>query len=267
MPIDDDDDYWAARMNMSSADYAAIRDQAEQNARDAYDADTRAMAAGDDVADGRADDGGGVDKFATGVQAQMGRLMAQRIAAVDSGDGAGLPLRGMLPPTLPGPVPEPPPGCIVWPLPGHTQINTRKPAIQQGNGDFGWVRTNDDGSPRRHQGLDITAAPGTPVLAAHGGRTSRADSTDPNYGKRIRIEGPAGLATQYAHLSEFGVKPGDPVVAGQLIGWTGTTGNAAKSATKPGGDPHLHFEVIDRGQHVDPRSKLCPPTPPTDNDE
>jgi len=126
MPIDDDDDYWAARMNMSSADHAAMRDQAEQNARDAYDADTRAMAAGDDVADGRADDGGRVGKFATGVQAQMGRLMAQRIAAVDSGDGAGLPLRGMLPLTLPGPVPEPPPGCIVWPLPGHTQINTRK---------------------------------------------------------------------------------------------------------------------------------------------
>ena len=246
MPIDDD--YWTMRMGMSSADLGEMREQAEQNARGAYDADTRAMAASGGGGMNPAEPDGG-DRLRAGVEQQMKQLVADRV-------GGGAQLRGMIPPLKPTTLP---PGCIAWPLVDHSAINVRKGAIQQGDGNFGLVRHNDDGSPKMHWGLDITAPPGTPVLAAHGGKVSRADETDANYGKRVRIDGAQGLTSQYAHLSDFDVKPGQVVAAGQRIGWTGTTGNAAKSANKPGGDPHLHFEVYDGGKRVDPRSKLCPP--------
>ena len=90
---------------------------------------------------------------------------------------------------------------------------------------------------RRHEGIDIFAAKGTPVLAATEGIVLRLEET-PVGGKVVWVLGPAGHHHYYAHLDSFGtVRPGDRIRAGTLLGYVGNTGNAR---TTP---PHLHYGV------------------------
>jgi peptidoglycan LD-endopeptidase LytH len=96
---------------------------------------------------------------------------------------------------------------------------------------------NDWGQPRSggrtHQGTDILASQGTPVVAAQSGSLSL--SSNSLGGISAYVYG--SDMTYYAHLSGYaGVPSGASVSAGQVIGYVGNTGNAA------GGPPHLHFE-------------------------
>lgn len=99
-----------------------------------------------------------------------------------------------------------------------------------------------------HAGLDFTARPGTPVQAAAGGvviyAAYRAD-----YGNTIEINHGDGYVTRYAHQKELKVATGDIVKRGQTIGTVGATGRAS--------GPHLHFEVLKNGRHVDPRRYIA----------
>ncbi len=91
-------------------------------------------------------------------------------------------------------------------------------------------------SGRLHEGIDIMAPRGTKVLSATEGLVS--DLRDNNLGgKVIWILGPAGTWHYYAHLDAHkrGLKVGDYVKAGDLIGYVGNTGNARHTA------PHLHY--------------------------
>jgi murein DD-endopeptidase MepM/ murein hydrolase activator NlpD len=99
---------------------------------------------------------------------------------------------------------------------------------------------------RAHDGIDISVALRTPVIAAVSGTivdpAKRWKPWDPaRYGNILVIAsdepGSAGYMVLYAHLSRAYVKIGDHVTRGQRIGLTGNTGNAA------GTPPHLHFEV------------------------
>jgi murein DD-endopeptidase MepM/ murein hydrolase activator NlpD len=96
-----------------------------------------------------------------------------------------------------------------------------------------------------HNGVDLVAPTGTPVLAAASGTVVGA-APNAGYGNWIRIEHAQNLATFYGHLSAFapGVSAGAKVQRGQVIGFVGNTGRSTGA--------HLHFEVINNGQAIDP---------------
>jgi len=96
-----------------------------------------------------------------------------------------------------------------------------------------------------HKGIDWAAPVGTPVVAAFDGTIAAAGNGN-GYGNVVRISHPGGLETRYAHLNAFadGIKAGVAVTAGTLIGYVGTTGQST--------GPHLHFELWENGEAVDP---------------
>jgi murein DD-endopeptidase MepM/ murein hydrolase activator NlpD len=93
---------------------------------------------------------------------------------------------------------------------------------------FGWPRSGG----RTHQGTDLIAAFGTPVVAAHPGVVSHSSSSLGGIQAYVRASG--GTYTFYAHLSSYSSASGS-VGAGTVIGYVGSTGNA-------GSTNHLHFE-------------------------
>jgi murein DD-endopeptidase MepM/ murein hydrolase activator NlpD len=99
-----------------------------------------------------------------------------------------------------------------------------------------------------HQGTDIMAPMGTPLVACERGIVSKI-GTDSLGGNKLWLKGESGTFYYYAHLSRFadGLRDGQLVDAGTLIGYVGDTGNAQ------GGAPHLHFEIHpDGGAAVNP---------------
>ena len=94
-----------------------------------------------------------------------------------------------------------------------------------------------------HEGLDFTADPGTPVMAAADGVILTA-GYHPDYGNVIDIDHGDGLVSRYAHLSRIDVKGGALVKRGGQIGALGSTGRST--------GPHLHFEVRMLGVAQDP---------------
>lgn len=101
------------------------------------------------------------------------------------------------------------------------------------------------GTPEMHTGVDIAAPLGTPIHAAADGVISIAWLCG-GYGNYVRIRHGDGIATGYAHASRFakGIYSGARVTAGQIIADVGSTGLST--------GPHLHFEVLVKGQPVRP---------------
>jgi murein DD-endopeptidase MepM/ murein hydrolase activator NlpD/uncharacterized protein YraI len=107
---------------------------------------------------------------------------------------------------------------------------------------FGVAR---DGGARRHDGIDIFAPRGTPVIAAEAGHVTRVGDT-PRGGKNVWVFGDQ-RSFYYAHLDAIAVSPGDRVMRGEVLGTVGNTGNAATT------NPHLHFGIYKFAQGaVDP---------------
>ena len=100
-----------------------------------------------------------------------------------------------------------------------------------------------------HSGIDIKAPYGRGIGAATSGTvTFVGGSSCCGYGRYVKISGPNGVVTLYAHLSSFHVSSGQRVNQGQTIGHVGSTGNAT--------GPHLHFEVIINGRPINPLGQL-----------
>ncbi len=110
---------------------------------------------------------------------------------------------------------------------------------------FGMRRHPILGYSRMHRGTDFAAPTGTPILAAGDGTVVRAGRYG-GYGNYIRIRHANGYETAYAHMSRYGsgMRAGARVRQGQVIGYVGTTGRST--------GPHLHYEVLRRGQQINP---------------
>lgn len=107
------------------------------------------------------------------------------------------------------------------------------------------------GFTRAHKGVDFRAATGTPIPAAGAGRVI-ARGFNRGHGNYVKIRHNGSYETLYAHLSKFakGVVVGTAVRQGQIIGYAGSTGMST--------GPHLHYEIIKDGKHVNPLTVKLP---------
>lgn len=95
-----------------------------------------------------------------------------------------------------------------------------------------------------HEGIDFTATIGTDVYATGDGTVTQVERSYGGYGNCITINHGFGYQTVYAHLSKMGVRRGEKIKRGQVIGQVGNTGKSTS--------PHLHYEVHKGGKPVDP---------------
>jgi murein DD-endopeptidase MepM/ murein hydrolase activator NlpD len=100
---------------------------------------------------------------------------------------------------------------------------------------------------RMHEGIDIAAPTGAPIVAAASGTVIYAGWMD-GYGQLVVVDHGGGIATAYAHMSSIAAGGGQSVSQGQVVGYVGCTGHCFGS--------HLHFEVRVNGQAVDPLGYL-----------
>ena len=116
---------------------------------------------------------------------------------------------------------------FVEPVPGHAVVSP-----------FGLRQLPWEGAGRLHEGVDISADFGVPVVAAAEGVVVTAGEGG-GYGRYVAVRHAEGLTSFYAHLGAIlpGVKPGLQVAAGQALGKVGSTGSST--------GPHLHFEIRD----------------------
>lgn len=107
------------------------------------------------------------------------------------------------------------------------------------------------GYTRAHKGVDFRASTGTPIPAAGAGRVV-ARSYNRGHGNFVKIRHNGSFETLYAHMSKFakGVNVGTTVRQGQTIGYVGSTGYST--------GPHLHYEIIKDGVHVNPMTVKLP---------
>jgi murein DD-endopeptidase MepM/ murein hydrolase activator NlpD len=119
----------------------------------------------------------------------------------------------------------------IWPTKGWISSN------------FGYRTSPFTGKREFHKGLDISGPSGTPVYAPANGKVSFT-GTDGGYGLCIVLNHGNGITTRYAHLNRTGVKVGQNVSRGEMIGLMGNTGRST--------GPHLHYEVRLNGVFVNP---------------
>ncbi|GIW51818.1 MAG: hypothetical protein KatS3mg081_1173 [Gemmatimonadales bacterium] len=104
---------------------------------------------------------------------------------------------------------------------------------------------------RPHEGIDISAPMGTPIIAPAAGLVIDV-GREPGYGLQVRIDHGYGVITRYAHCSKVLVRVGQRVRRGDTIALVGNSGISTA--------PHLHYEVEVNGRTQDPRWFIFPET-------
>ena len=102
---------------------------------------------------------------------------------------------------------------------------------------------------RPHEGIDVSAAAGAPIVAPAGGTVIKVD-VEGGYGNILEIDHGNGIHTKYAHCARIIVRAGQHVDRGQMIATVGNTGLSV--------GPHLHYEIIVDGTHVNPLKYVLP---------
>lgn len=113
---------------------------------------------------------------------------------------------------------------------------------------FGYRNHPIDGVVKFHSGVDLAADYGVPIVAARSGTIKTAAYEAGGAGYYVVIDHLDGYMTRYLHMSRYIVQPGQFVVAGQIIGYCGSTGAST--------GPHLHFTVVKNGEYVDPENYI-----------
>ncbi|MHB1393171.1 MAG: murein hydrolase activator EnvC family protein [Clostridia bacterium] len=128
-------------------------------------------------------------------------------------------------------------GKIGWPSPGYYKITS----------PYGYRTHPILKKKKLHTGIDIAVPSGSNIVAANAGKVIYAGYFG-GYGNTVIIDHGGKISTLYAHNSKLLVKEGDEVEKGKIITKSGSTGLST--------GPHLHFEVRENGQHVDPMKYL-----------
>jgi murein DD-endopeptidase MepM/ murein hydrolase activator NlpD len=202
--------------------------------------------------------------------------VGQRVVIPGGGQRLAMPAPQQVQPAAPQKVAESPrtvaPKVEAAPQPAHQKVALAEPPASArvaapaadplpesaptgsaGNSavSFRWPvkgRISDPFGPKQsggqNDGINITVPQGTPIKAAEDGVVAYAGSELKGYGNLVLVRHPNGYVTAYAHASELGVKKGETVKRGQVIGKAGATGNVA--------NPQLHFEVRKGATPVDP---------------
>ncbi len=129
-------------------------------------------------------------------------------------------------------------GAMMWPVSADwTRISS----------DFGNRIHPVLGTKSFHGGIDIPAPNGSPIYAANSGVVIFAGYKG-SYGNAVIIDHGGGVATLYAHSSKLYVNTGQEVTRGETVALIGSTGRSTGN--------HLHFEVRENGERVDPKKYL-----------
>lgn len=99
-----------------------------------------------------------------------------------------------------------------------------------------------------HSGVDFAGREGSDVVAVASGVVTYAGKRS-GYGLMVEINHGDGYVTRYGHHEALAVSVGDIVKKGQVIGHMGSTGRST--------GPHVHFEVLKNGHHVDPKAYVA----------
>lgn len=102
---------------------------------------------------------------------------------------------------------------------------------------------------RPHEGIDVTAPTGTPIIAPAAGKVVHAGNSQ-GFGLVVEIDHGNGIRTKFAHCSRVAVRVGQQVTRNQLIAAVGSTGLSTA--------PHLHYEIHVNGKPVDPLTYVLP---------
>lgn len=116
---------------------------------------------------------------------------------------------------------------------------------------FGYRKHPILGYNKLHKGVDFAAPSGTPIFAAGNGVVEFAGKNGA-YGNYVRIRHDGTFKTAYAHMKGFkkGIYDGARVKQGDIIGYVGTTGRST--------GPHLHYEIIQNGEQMNPAKLKLP---------
>lgn len=125
----------------------------------------------------------------------------------------------------------------------HDNIQRPVPGIVSSN--YGQRHHPILGYTRMHRGMDFKAGYGTPILAVQTGWVTKAGWGN-GFGNQVELRHGAGLSTTYSHMSRIGVRDGELVQQGQVIGYVGSTGLSTGA--------HLHYELHQNGVAIDPSS-------------
>lgn len=171
-----------------------------------------------------------------GMIATVGALNAGSALRAFAGEPAPAPVPVPVVQAPPVELPPPPPPAFVFdtPLPGRVV-----------NSPFGLRQLPWEENGRLHEGVDIAAPTGSPIVAATDGMVVRTGASG-SYGRFVEIAHKDGFRTMYAHLGATarGVKPGAYARRGQTIAYVGSSGRSTGA--------HLHFELRRKGKPLNP---------------